>query len=83
MLTVVVGTPSTITPEAGLPDEPAASAMCGVTAVSELGETNVGIWTSLDPKTIKDLNIHSVLRKKLYIRLSSGYLFALSARGYS
>lgn len=57
MLTVVVGTPNTTTPEAGLPEEPAAITMWGVTAASEAGDTNVGAWTSFDPKTIIQLRI--------------------------
>lgn len=68
MLTVLVGTPSTITPEAGLPEEPAAKTMCGVAAASEAGDTNVGPWTSFDPKTIIQLSIE-LLKKanRIYI----------------
>lgn len=66
MLTVVVGTPNTTTPEAGLPEEPAAITMWGVTAASEAGDTNVGAWTSFDPTTIIQLRIQLLKKSRTY-----------------
>lgn len=73
VLTVVVGTPNTTTPEAGLPEEPAAITMWGVTAASEAGDTNVGAWTSFDPKTIIQLRIQLLKKSSRTITRNNTY----------
>lgn len=75
MLTVVVGTPNTTTPEAGLPEEPAAITMWGVTAASEAGDTNVGAWTSFDPKTIIQLRIQLLKKSSRTITRNNTYYY--------